>query len=771
MSNSVNKESLNGNCTHHMSISNDSFNNHNGLCNSPMPGLQNAGMKCFSIFSAPISNVIPFKSSQISEVFNLIRSNQFEPQTRHLRSIVDPKEANTYKASNFDYATFSGCFRKRALPSLIRQSPYVCIDIDKIGDIETVNKAKKSILGSIKPALLFISPSGNGLKVIFEINTNDGTHYQYFKALEVYFKEVVQQKIDTSGSDISRACFLSQDEEAYYNDGPDILDLSFLDTFSPNEEKGENPESDRERENLNFDDSPSEIYNRLEKWMNKKETFYEGNRNGFITRLANACNRYGISISYTMQRLNDYAETGFTRKEIEAIVRSVYSHTERHHISSFTEVSKSTSPNSENDKKNISSTSLITPPLPIRGFPFHMQELIKECARVYRTHQDFWAISFLQATAIALGCTYQIKDKYNNGAILWAAMVAPSGIGKSEPFSIAFQPIFKADSEAEEIFNREMADYNYALALSPKERKEQEIELPEKPVQRQYVVVDTTPEGLIDALKINRRGLLIAREELLGWISDFGRYNRSGEVQNMLSSWSEKFFKVTRKGAGSSTIEKPFIPIFGGIQPGKLSDLAKDGRAHDGFMQRFIFAYPDQVLKQDYNEDILGDQYQSYYNDYILRLLSTSGYRNPVLLSDEAKQHYKEFFNDNTKLVNEESCEYTRAVYQKLEIIVLRISLILHASNHVYDGQFDHPIQAGTMQAAIEMTEYFRITAKKVQQQIGINSINSVKIDTQSVAEFMMSKGRITKSALAEALGTSRSQLDRLLEKSGTKVQ
>jgi len=69
---------------------------------------------------------------------------------------------------------------------------------------------------------MFISPSGNGLKVIFKIKiTNDDTiqeqHFQAFKAIENYFATEYVIYIDASGKDVSRLCFLCHDSNAYIN--------------------------------------------------------------------------------------------------------------------------------------------------------------------------------------------------------------------------------------------------------------------------------------------------------------------------------------------------------------------------------------------------------------------------------------------------------------------------------------------------------------------------------------------------------------------------
>jgi len=738
--------------------------------------LQDKYSTYFSVFKAPITNKIPYNSVDLREICETIKGNSYTERTIKLRSFTNPDEAKKFKAYNFEYATFSGTFNERASHYLIKQSPYICADLDHIGDSEAIRRIKELILDKFPPALMFISPSGDGLKVVFKINPAAGTHLQYFRALQRFFADEIGFKIDPSGSDICRACFLPHDPDVYYNPESDMLDNAFIDSFPPVAGKDllkpEYVQSPPSPITLDSD----VIISHLLTWLNKRESFINGNRNNYISKLAYACNRYGLSENEALSRLLGFTETGFTENEIRSISKSVYKHTEWHGTASFNknqpyeyEIPKG--PELDEAEALPDPPLQVTPPLPITGFPFHMQALIKECARVYGTPQDFWAISFLQATAISMGSTFEIADKYTNGAVFWIGIIGPTGVGKSEPMALTFGPIYHADSAAEKIYNDKMVEYDAVMNLTPKDRKEQGIDIPEHPRKTQYIAIDSTPESLIEAHQENPRGIAIVRDELVGWIADFGRYARSGEVQNMLSAWSEKFFKVTRKGNKSATIEKPFIPVFGGIQPAKLYKLAKDDRALDGFMQRFIFAYPDQCIKPDYHEESLGKSYLSFYQKYMETLLKLSGDRKPILLSTEAKKVYKDFFNYNTALINSETNEYRKGVYQKLEIIVLRLALVLHISNHVDDELFDNSIQPETMQDAIEMTEYFRITAKKVNQFIGNPVTETVKLDDRGVALYLMKIGKITKSALADALGTSRSQLNRLINKTGTVVQ
>ena len=71
------------------------------------------------------------------------------------------------------------------------------------------------------------------------------------------------------------------DEKAYYNGESKVLDNSFIDTFFENK--------NTPQYNTTIDESNIIIEN-LKKWINKKESFINGNRNNFITQLARNCN-------------------------------------------------------------------------------------------------------------------------------------------------------------------------------------------------------------------------------------------------------------------------------------------------------------------------------------------------------------------------------------------------------------------------------------------------------------------------------------------------
>ncbi|HET8839768.1 MAG TPA: BT4734/BF3469 family protein [Flavobacteriaceae bacterium] len=170
----------------------------------------------FSYFKKPISNVQPYKKTDLAEVYNKIKSKEFAEHTNALRNLDDPKKTRKYKATHFDYATFSGIFSRRNDKNLEKHSGLLTLDFDHIVEIDIL----KSLLLEdeyFETELMFVSPSGNGLKWIVPIDLEKATHQDYFKAVANYLLRTYQLEVDQSGKDISRACFLPYDPDVFIN--------------------------------------------------------------------------------------------------------------------------------------------------------------------------------------------------------------------------------------------------------------------------------------------------------------------------------------------------------------------------------------------------------------------------------------------------------------------------------------------------------------------------------------------------------------------------
>lgn len=169
-----------------------------------------------SFFLVPITNIYPQKSITIPEVYKYITGHNAEKHTRILRCIQNRKQARLYKAANFDYVTFCGQFRLRSDNEVLEMSNLICFDFDHIVDIEGLFQA---LLQDeyFDTELLFRSPSGDGLKWVVPIAEHCMRHSEYFHCVANYIKQTYREEVDKSGKDLSRACFLPYDPNAYIN--------------------------------------------------------------------------------------------------------------------------------------------------------------------------------------------------------------------------------------------------------------------------------------------------------------------------------------------------------------------------------------------------------------------------------------------------------------------------------------------------------------------------------------------------------------------------
>ncbi|HKM94484.1 MAG TPA: BT4734/BF3469 family protein [Prolixibacteraceae bacterium] len=170
----------------------------------------------FSLFRRPITNVLPVKEITLIETYLGIKSKAYKDQTDYLRGLKDKEQMRKVKATQFDYVTFSGTFSKRNDNALLNHSGLLTIDFDHVSNLQHL---KNRLLNDeyFETELLFVSPSGDGLKWIIPIDLSEATHLNYFLAVANYIKVAYQLDVDSSGKDVSRACFLPHDPEVYIN--------------------------------------------------------------------------------------------------------------------------------------------------------------------------------------------------------------------------------------------------------------------------------------------------------------------------------------------------------------------------------------------------------------------------------------------------------------------------------------------------------------------------------------------------------------------------
>lgn len=361
---------------------------------------------------------------------------------------------------------------------------------------------------------------------------------------------------------------------------------------------------------------------------------------------------------------------------------------------------------------------------PVEVFPLPVQQVITATNENLNFPIDFIGASLLYAVSVAVGNTHRVEVKkgFQQSAVLYLAIVARAGTNKSHPLSFALQPIVEQDKKTYRQYEQQRQEYEQAVSLSKKEREQQAIEEPIKPVWQKFLLSDFTPEALAEVHKFNKRGIGVYVDELAGWFKNFNRYNKGSEMEFWLSQWSGKPINIDRKTGEPVFIPLPFISVAGTIQKGLLNELAKDSRTQNGFIDRILFVIPDNIQKEYWSETdlppVVSENWQSIISNLLSLSVSNDDTFNPspevLKFTPEAKRVLFEWQKVNTDQSNEAESEALSGIFSKMDMYVLRLALILEMLRYACNESNKQAVSIEAVQGAVKLVEYFKNSAVKV---------------------------------------------------------
>lgn len=417
-----------------------------------------------------------------------------------------------------------------------------------------------------------------------------------------------------------------------------------------------------------------------------------------------------------------------------------------------------------------------TNPFPVEVFPQAVQDIIQATNQTLNFPVDFVGASMLYAVSVAVGNTHKVEVKrgWLESCVLYLAIVARAGTNKSHPLSFALQPINERDKKTYRQYEHEKQEYDKAVTLSKKEREQQAVEEPKKPVWQKFLLSDFTPEALAEVHKFNKRGIGVYVDELAGWFKNFNRYNKGSEMEFWLSVWSGKPINIDRKTGEPVFIPLPFISVAGTIQNGLLNELAKDNRNQNGFIDRILFVVPDNVQKTYWNEEELNEEVSvSWYNiiSNLLGLnivLDETQTPSPAVLkfTPEAKRLLMEWQKANTDQSNGAEHEAISGIYSKLEMYAIRLALILEMLRYACGEGNRQAVGTESVTGALKLIEYFKNSAVKVYSIISDASpIDMQPHDKQALYEALPAKFKTEEGwRIAESRGIAERTFKRFLQ-------
>jgi len=160
------------------------------------------------------------KITPLSNILDTIRrSDDLRKKVVELRNIQDETEQRKYKEENFPYfnlGTFNDEHRKNT--NLISSSFFI-FDYDHLDDSK-LESIKDQLKQDNRVFAFFVSPRGNGLKLIYRLDKEISDHGFFSRLYKHYAKEF---KVDLGAdpdktSDASRSCYFSFDPDLYVNE-------------------------------------------------------------------------------------------------------------------------------------------------------------------------------------------------------------------------------------------------------------------------------------------------------------------------------------------------------------------------------------------------------------------------------------------------------------------------------------------------------------------------------------------------------------------------
>ncbi len=283
------------------------------------------------------------------------------------------------------------------------------------------------------------------------------------------------------------------------------------------------------------------------------------------------------------------------------------------------------------------------PPFPIEVFPAKVADYWLASARSLAVPVDYVAVPGIALLGAAVGRTRAvgIKKGYTEVPAVWTVVIAPPGSVKSASLKFARAPLAKAEADWMAKHGEQMIIFDTEMDRHAERVKEwrkagcngEPPEKPRRPRLRQSTLDSTTTEAAAKVLGDNPRGVVVVKDELSGFVRSMNQYRGGGkgdDRQFWLSAWAGAPAKVNRAkdhDAGPLVIPHPFVGIAGMMTPSSLPELRGDNRQgeaeQDGFVDRFLFNFPDPVDAAGETWDEVSDDLKQGYADVFLDLLGT----------------------------------------------------------------------------------------------------------------------------------------------------
>ena len=248
----------------------------------------------------------------VTYILQRIKEGKNQELVKKIRQEKNKSKRNELK-KNLPAICFSGQFNKRSDSAIVEHSGLICLDFDGYPKKKDLLEDKERFQKNKFIYSVFVSPSGNGLKVLIKIPADQDNHTKYFNSLK---KEFDSAYFDTTSKNLSRVCYESYDRLLHINPNSSVWDKI-------EEEEYEEKSIIKDVPLLKITDE-NKIIEILTKWWQQKYPMVEGQRNQNVYVLARALNEFGVGKNIASFVCNQYESSDFPKREIQTTIDSAY---------------------------------------------------------------------------------------------------------------------------------------------------------------------------------------------------------------------------------------------------------------------------------------------------------------------------------------------------------------------------------------------------------------------------------------------------------------
>jgi hypothetical protein len=420
---------------------------------------------------------------------------------------------------------------------------------------------------------------------------------------------------------------------------------------------------------------------------------------------------------------------------------------------------------------------------PIKIFPEKVQSYMLQSANTLGLSIDYMGSSFLWVLSVIIGNSLrmQVKQGWYEVASLWIAVVGKPGIGKTPSINQIIFPLREMNIREQKEYARKYAKYREYEAMDKKQKEY--AEYVEKPVSKQFLVGDITLEALIDLHEQNPNSVGVFKDELAGWFKDMNKYRQGSDLEFWLSSWSGTSISLNRKTSKSAFVDKPMIPVLGGIQPSVFDEFTTGENKENGFVDRILISYPELRVNH-YNansmDNVMSEMWIGILHQIKYRIdsayfkMTEKGdiLTMDVTFSDDANQEWIRIHDKLTDIQNsDDENEYMKSMLPKQKSYIPRFALLLNTLWSILEkgSQIEHVSKENILRAEL-LSEYFINMSKLVKQDVKEKNELMQAGKTAGSDKYAMLKAmfkanpELNKTTASEVLGVSRKTVYNMLK-------